>query len=132
MEGKMELKTLEDIKKELGNKVKFGRSDNVSENLKMLDVLEGTITKIVSNWEHTVNGDVCTSWTAYIDVVDPKDGGLHHLTTDRIFSLDEKDDIIINIKAIEEIAELKAKITALEASKISKPIINEVIEEEIV
>lgn len=126
----MELTTIDDVKKEIGNKVKFGKGENVSENLKSLDVLEGTITKIMSTWEHTTkDGDVCTSWTTYIDVVDPVDGGLHHLTSDRIFSIDEKDDTIINIEAIEEIVALEDRITVLEASmvKVSK----EVIEEEI-
>ena len=124
----MEIKMIEDVKKEIGNKVKFGKGDNVSENLKALDVLEGTITKVTSNWEHTVDGDKCTSWVADIDVTDPKDGGLHHLTSDKIFSLDEKDDIIINIKAIEEIAILEAKIVTLEASMV---VVSEIIEEEI-
>ena len=57
----MELKTIEDVKKEIGNKVKFIKGDNVSENLKELDVLEGIITKIISSWEHTANGDTCVS-----------------------------------------------------------------------
>ena len=125
----MELTTIDDVKKEIGNKVKFGKGENVSENLKSLDVLEGTITKIMSSWEHTKEGDKCMSWTANVDVIDPKDGGLHHLTSDRIFSIDEKDDTIINIEAIEEIVALEDRITVLEASmvKVSK----EVIEEEI-
>jgi len=113
----MELKTIEDVKKEIGKKVKFGKSENVSENLKELDVLEGTITKVVSSWEHTADGDVCVSWTTNVDVVDPIDGGLHHLTATRIFGLDEKDDNIVNAKAIDEIAVLEAKIAVLESSK---------------
>jgi len=121
-----ELKTIDDIKKEIGKKVKFGKGDNVSENLKALDVLEGTITKVVSSWEHTIDGDVCKSWTANIDVIDPKDGGLHHLTTDKVFTIDEKDDTIINIAAIEEIAVLEAKIVELEASMVE---VSKVIEE---
>ena len=121
----MELKTIDDIKKEIGKKVKFGKGDNVSENLKSLDVLEGTITKVNSSWEHTKEGDVCTSWTANVDVIDPLDSGLHHLTSDKVFSLDEKNNTIVNIKVIEEIATLEAKIVELEASMV------EVIEEEI-
>jgi hypothetical protein len=121
----MELKTIDDIKKEIGKKVKFGKGDNVSENLKALDVLEGTITKVVSSWEHTKDGDKCMSWNANVDVVDPKDGGLHHLTSNKVFSLDEKNNTIVNIKVIEEIATLEAKIVELEASMV------EVIEEEI-
>ena len=121
-----ELKTIEDLKKEIGNKVKFGKGEHLSENLKALDVLEGTITKVVSSWEHTIDGDVCKSWTANIDVIDPKDGGLHHLTTDKVFTIDEKDDTIINIAAIEEIAVLEAKIVELEASMVE---VSKVIEE---
>ena len=113
----MELKTLEDIKKELGNKVKFGKGDNVSENLKVLDVLEGTITKITSSWEYTKEGDVCTSWITNIDVVDPKDGGLHHLTTDRIFSIDHDDKEIKNIAITDKVAKLQAEIADLEAKR---------------
>jgi len=113
----MELKTIEDLKKEIGNKVKFNKPESVSENLKALDVLEGTITKVMSNWEHTADGDVCVSWTTSVDVVDPKDGGIHHLTATQVFDLDENDDDIVNIKAIEEIAVLEAKIVVLEASK---------------
>ena len=124
----MELKTLEDIKKELGNKVKFGKGENVSENLKSLDVLEGTITKIMSSWEHTKEGDKCMSWTANVDVIDPKDGGLHHLTSDKVFSLDEKNTNIINIEVIEEINILEARIAVLEASMVK---VSEVMEEEI-
>ena len=114
----MELKTLEDIKKELGNKVKFGKGDNVSENLKVLDVLEGTLVKVTANMEYMLNVEVCWSWTAYIDVTDPKDGGLHHLTSDRVFANDTKDDDIVNVSVIEEIAKLQTRVAELEASKI--------------
>ena len=124
----MELKTIEDIKKELGNKVKFSRDDNVSENLKALDVLEGTLIKVTAIMDYMFNIEVCWSWTAYIDIVDPKDGGLHHLTATRVFSLDEKDGTIINIKAIEEIAILEATIITLEAGMVE---VSEITEEEI-
>ena len=112
-----EITTIEDAKSQIGQKIKFGKDESVSENLKALDVLEGTITKIVSTWVHTVDGDICTSWTTSVDVVDPKDGGLHHLTATRIFDLDEKADNIINAVAIDEIAALQAKIVVLESSK---------------
>jgi hypothetical protein len=125
----MEIKTIDDVKKEIGNKVKFAKGESVSENLKSLDVLEGNITKVISTWDHTIDGDVCRSWTANIDVVDPKDGGLHHLTTDKVFTIEEKDDTIINIKAIEEIAELQAKITVLESKMVVESING--IEEEV-
>ena len=112
----MELKTIEDVKKEIGKKVKFGKGDNVSENLKALDVLEGTITKVISSWEHTVkDGDVCTSWTADVDVVDPKDSGIHHLATTRIFGLDSDDKEIKEIGILDKIVKLQAKIAELEA-----------------
>jgi hypothetical protein len=61
-------------------------------------------------------------------VVDPKDGGVHHLTSDKVFTIDEKDDTIINITAIDEIAVLETKIAALEASMVE---VSEIIEEEI-
>lgn len=111
----MEIKTIEDVKKEIGNKVKFGKGENVSEDLKSLDVLEGTITKIMSTWEHTADGEKCTSWTANIDVVDPKDSGLHHLTTDRVFSLDHNAKDIKDIAINDQIAEYEAKIAELES-----------------
>lgn len=111
----MELKTIEDVKKEIGKKVKFGKGENVSENLKALDVLEGTITKVISSWEHTVDGDKCTSWTANIDVVDPKDSGIHHLTSDRIFSLDHDAKEIKEIGILEKIVKLQDEILKLEA-----------------
>jgi len=111
----MELKTIEDVKKEIGKKVKFGKGDNVSDNLKALDVLEGTITKVTSSWEHTKDVDFCTDWTAYVDVTDPKDGGLHHLTADRIFSLDHDDKAIKEISILEKIVKLQDEIWALEA-----------------
>jgi hypothetical protein len=110
-----ELKTIEDVKREIGKKVKFGKGENVSENLKSLDVLEGTITKVTSGWEHTKEGDVCISWTANIDVFDPKDSGIHHLTSDRIFSNDTKDIDIKDIAINDQIAEYEAKIAELES-----------------
>jgi len=110
----MELKTIDDIKKEIGKKVKFGKGDNVSENLKVLDVLEGSITKVTSSWEHTVGGDTCTSWTANIDVIDPKDGGVHHLSSSRIFTNDTNDDDLINLTSNDEIARLQARIVELQ------------------
>ena len=110
-----ELNTIEDVKKEIGKKVKFGKTDNASENLKALDVLEGTLTKVTSAWEHTVDGDVCTSWTASIDVIDPKDSGLHHLTSDRIFSLDHENKEIKEIGILEKIVKLQDEILKLEA-----------------
>lgn len=113
----MELKTIKDAKKEIGNKVKFGKGENVSENLKSLDVLEGTITKITSSWEHTKEGDICMSWTAYVDVVDPLDSGLHHLTSSQIFTDDTYDKDIKNIAITDKIAKLQAEIAELEAKK---------------
>jgi hypothetical protein len=111
-----EIKTIEDVKKEIGNKVKFGKSDNVSDNLKELDVLEGTITKVNSSWEHTIkDGDKCTSWTANVDVVDPKDSGIHHLATSRIFSLDHKDQEIKDIDILDKIVKLQDEILKLES-----------------
>ena len=121
----MELKTIEDVKKEIGKKVKFGKGDNVSENLKLLDVLEGIIVSVDSNWEHTIDSDVCKFWVAHIDIVDPNDGGTHHLTANKIFSLDEKDDNIVNAKIIEQIKELENKIVVLQASKKKTEIIEE-------
>lgn len=56
-----------------------------------------------------------------------KDGGLHHLTSDRIFSIDEKNADIVNIDTINEIAELQGRIAVLEASKIE---LSELIKEE--
>jgi hypothetical protein len=111
----MELKMIEDVKKEIGKKVKFGKGDNVSDNLKSLDVLEGTITKVVSSWEHTKDGDFCTDWTANVDVIDPKDSGIHHLTTTRIFSLDHAGKDIKEIGILERIVKLQDEILALEA-----------------
>ena len=111
----MEIKLIGDVKKEIGNKIKFGKSENVSESLKALNVLEGTITKITSSWEHTVDDDKCTSWTANIDVTDPKDSGLHHLTSDRIFNLDHKDKDIKDIGILEKIVKLQDEILQLEA-----------------
>jgi hypothetical protein len=112
----MEIKTIENVKREIGLKVKFGKSENVSENLKVLDVLEGTITKVTSIWEHTVkDGDVCTDWTANVDVTDPKDSGIHHLTTDRVFSIDHDDKEIKDFAIIEKVAKLRAEIAELEA-----------------
>lgn len=111
----MELKTIEDVKKEIGKKVKFGKGENVSESLKALDVLEGTITKVVSSWEHTENVNVCWSWTANIDVVDPKDSGLHHLTANRVYSIDSDDKEIKEIGILEKIVKLQDEILKLEA-----------------
>jgi len=122
----MEIKTIEDVKKRIGLKVKFGRDDNVSENLKVLDVLEGSITKVTSNWEHTANGDTCVSWTTNVDVVDPRDGGIHHLTATRIFDLDEKTDDIINASINDELIKLEERKVEL----VAKIKINETIEEE--
>ena len=113
----MELKTIEDVKKEIGNKVKFGKGENVSENLKPLDVLEGVVIKVTSTWEHTKDGDKCESWTANIDVVDPKDGGLHHLTSDKVFSLDHDDKDIKDFAIIDEISKYQVKIAELEAKR---------------
>ena len=123
----MELKTIDDIKKEIGKKVKFGKGDNVSENLKALDVLEGIITKIISSWEHTANGDTCVSWTVNIDVIDPKDGGVHHLSSNRIFTDDTKDIDIVNVRIDDEINKLEERIVVLENSKIFTGIIDEPI-----
>ena len=111
----MELKTIEDVKKHIGNKVKFGKIDNVSENLKSLDVLEGTITKVTSSWEHTKEGDKCMSWNANVDVVDPKDSGIHHLATTRIFGLDSDDKEIKEIGILEKIVKLQDEILKLES-----------------
>jgi len=112
-----ELKTIDDIKKEIGKKVKFGKGDNVSENLKALDVLEGTITKVVSSWEHTKDGDKCMSWNANVDVIDPLDSGLHHLTSDKVFSLDHDDKDIKDFAIIDEISKYQVKIAELEAKR---------------
>ena len=114
----MELKTIEEAKTKIGIVVKFCPDENVSENLRGLKVLPGTITKITSNWEHTKDGDVCINFQTNIDVVDPKDGGLHHLTAQRIFTNDTKDKDIVNINAVDEIEKLRARLVELEASKI--------------
>jgi hypothetical protein len=113
----MEIKTIEEAKSRIGRLVKFVPEDSVSVNLRALKVLSGALVKITSNWEHSKEGDVCVDFQNCIDVVDPKDGGLHHITAKRIFDDVEKDADIINIDAINEITKLQARIAELEASK---------------
>ena len=122
----VEIKTIEKAKLKIGNIVKFAPEGEVSENLKGLKVLSGTITKITSNWEHTKEGDICIGFQTSIDVVDPKDGGLHHMTAKRIFDDVEKEFDIVNVAAIDEIVKLQAKIVELEASKVDTKLISEV------
>lgn len=112
----MELKTIEEAKLKIGNVVKFAPEGEVSENLKGLKVLSGTITKITSNWEHSKDGDKCTSFQTNVDVVDPKDGGLHHMTGTRIFTDDAKELDIINVSENDELAKLQKRMDEILAS----------------
>jgi hypothetical protein len=113
----MEIKTIEEAKLKIGGVIKFAPDGAVSENLKGLKVLSGTIIKITSTWEHTKEGDVCISFQSNIDVIDPIDGFPHHMTATRIFDDIEKDMDIVNVASIDEIAKLQARIVELEASK---------------
>jgi hypothetical protein len=112
----MELKTIEEAKLKIGGIVKFAPEGEVSENLKGLKVLSGTITKITSNWEHTKEGDVCVGFHNYIDVIDPKDGGLHHMMGTRIFTDDVKEIDIINFAENDELAKLQKRMDEILAS----------------
>lgn len=111
-----ELKTIEEAKLKISNIVKFAPEGGVSENLKGLKVLSGTITKITSTWEHTKDGDVCKSFQNSIDVIDPKDGGLHHMTAKRIFTDDVKELDIINVSENDELAKLQTRMGEILAS----------------
>jgi hypothetical protein len=111
----MEITDIESAKKEIGNKVKFGKID-VPENLKEFDAITGTLIKFLAVMEYAKE-DKILSLTYHVDVVDPKDGGIHHLTTDRIFSIDDKDADIKNIAIIDEIAKLDVRKAELEAQR---------------
>ena len=112
-----EIKTLEEAKAKIGQVVKCCDNSQV-ENLKGIDVLSGTVVKILSSWEHTKDGDKCLSFTTNVDVVDPVDGGVHHLTSEKVFIADTKDDDVKNVTVNEEVAKLQARIIELEASKV--------------
>ena len=62
-----------------------------------------------------------------IDVIDPKDGGVHHLSSNRIFTDDTKDIDIVNVRIDDEINKLEERIVVLENSKIFTGIIDEPI-----
>ena len=110
-----EIKTLEEAKAKIGQVVKCGNNSE-TENLKGIDVLSGTVVKILSSWEHTKDGDKCLSFSPSVDVVDPVDGGLHHLTLDKIFTTDTMDDDVKNVAVNDEVAELQARMDELLAS----------------
>jgi hypothetical protein len=108
-----EIKTIEGAKDLIGLDVHFRIEDIPHENLKVLDILSGVITSIDSNWSYTRDGDVCKSWTANIDVTDPKDGGLYHLSSNKIYAEDTQDIEIINESVNAQIFKLESQITAL-------------------
>ena len=115
----MEIKTIGEAKNSIMGRVKFGKTENLPENLKDSFVLEGIITEITSTWKHSNSGDICVGFVCSVDVIDPLDGGLHHFTTNRIFSIDERDVDIKNIAITDEIAKIDLRKTELELSYIS-------------
>ena len=108
-----EIKTVEEAKGLIGREVHFRIENIPHENLKSLDVLVGVVMSIGSNWTYDKDGEVCNSWIANIDVTDPKDGGLYHLSSNRIFTDDTKDIEIINASILAEKAVLEDKIAIL-------------------
>jgi hypothetical protein len=112
----MEIKTIEEAKALIGRLVKFVPEDGISINLRGLKVLSGELMKITSNWEHTKDGDVCVNFQNNIDVVDPKDGGLHHVIAKKIFTDDVKDDDVINFAENDELIKLQKRMDEILAS----------------
>lgn len=123
-----EIKTIEEAKDLIGREVHFRIENIPHENLKGLDVLSGVVRSIESSWIYTKDGDVCTRWTASIDVTDPKDGGVYHLSSNRIFTDDTKDIDIVNVSIDEEINKLAERIVILENSKVATDIIDKPID----
>ena len=113
-----EIKTLDEAKAVIGKEVKLAyNKETMSKDLEGVDVLTGTVRKIISTWEHTKDGDKCVSFTYdKIDVVDLVNGGLHYVKPEKAFVVGTQDDDIINVAVNAEVAKLQAKMDVLLAS----------------
>ena len=114
----MKITSIDDAKLQLDKQIKFFSTD-APENLQGLDSFTGTVKSISSSWEYTKDGDKCTSFSCHVDVTDPVDGGLHHMNTSEIFSIDTEDIDIKNVEINDKIAKLQTEVIELEASKVS-------------
>jgi len=114
-----EIKTLEEAKAMIGKEVRLAyNKETMSKDLAGADVLTGTVRKIISNWEHTKDGDVCTSYTYdKVDVVDPNNGGLHYVKPEKVFTLDIKDNDVKTVAIDNEMAKYQEKLVELQTQK---------------
>jgi len=113
----MELTKIDDIKKEVGNKIKCSKTTDLPANLQDKTAFEGVLLGGFYTTTFDKGGEKITDFNYNVDVVDPKDGGIHHLPVKRLFSLDSTEEEVANMPIDDQIAIHQAKIAELEAQK---------------
>jgi hypothetical protein len=113
----MELTKIEDIKKEVGNKIMCAKADNLPENLQDKTAFEGVLISGFYTTTFDKEGEKITDYSYNVDVVDPIDHGIHHLSVKRLFSLDSQEADVSNAGIDDELAILAKRQAFLEAQK---------------
>ena len=108
----MEITDVELIKKEIGNKVKWV-THLLPEGLDGTE--DGILEEVLSEWETTADTSKCIDYKCQIKV--EKNNRTCIIFSNRIFSIDTKNEDIQNVGINDKIAEYQAKIDALESRK---------------
>ena len=107
--------TFEEAKLKINQKVKCVLERKI-DHFEEGQIVEGTLIKVIYSSEVTKDKESVVSFTAFVDVTDPVDGGIHHITSETIFDIEEKSSNIEEVKKAERIAVLEAELAVLKGA----------------